>query len=241
MKVILLGEIKGKGGEGDIVDVAQGYAENYLFPKKLAVAATKGELKQLEQRRNNIAKREEKRLADATRSRRTSTASRLLLTSRSATRASSSVRLPPPWLPTPSRTSSASRLTASALSSASYQGCRRPHRGHLALPRDSRRGRRARWRDRRGARRGVRDCETEAEAEAEVLRRLPRKLLSSRRYSNNAHHARYRGISVARFALCREAVSRAHRRRASRRLRLHRFERPRSCRSRGARMDGAAP
>lgn len=65
MKVILLGEIKGKGGEGDIVDVAQGYAENYLFPKKLAVAATKGELKQLEQRRNNIAKREEKRLADA--------------------------------------------------------------------------------------------------------------------------------------------------------------------------------
>ena len=49
MKVILLGEIKGKGGEGDIVDVAQGYAENYLFPKKLAVAATKGELKQLEQ------------------------------------------------------------------------------------------------------------------------------------------------------------------------------------------------
>lgn len=65
MKVILLGEIKGKGGEGDVVDVAQGYAENYLFPKKLAVAATKGELKQLEQRRNNIAKREEKRLADA--------------------------------------------------------------------------------------------------------------------------------------------------------------------------------
>lgn len=65
MKVILLGEIKGKGCEGDIVDVAQGYAENYLFPKKLAVAATKGELKQLEQRRNNIAKREEKRLADA--------------------------------------------------------------------------------------------------------------------------------------------------------------------------------
>ncbi|MDY2778076.1 MAG: 50S ribosomal protein L9 [Collinsella sp.] len=65
MKVVLLGEIKGKGGEGDIVDVAQGYAENYLFPKKLAVAATKGNLKQLEERRNNIAKREAVRLADA--------------------------------------------------------------------------------------------------------------------------------------------------------------------------------
>lgn len=66
MKVVLLGEIKGKGGEGDIVDVAQGYAENYLFPKKLAVAATKGNLKQLEERRNNIEKREAVRLADAT-------------------------------------------------------------------------------------------------------------------------------------------------------------------------------
>ena len=65
MKVILLGEIKGKGGEGDVVDVAQGYAENYLFPKKLAVAATKGNLKQLEERRNNIAKREAVRMADA--------------------------------------------------------------------------------------------------------------------------------------------------------------------------------
>ena len=66
MKVVLLGDNKGKGGEGDIVDVAQGYAENYLFPKKLAVAATKGNLKQLEERRNNIEKREAVRLADAT-------------------------------------------------------------------------------------------------------------------------------------------------------------------------------
>ena len=65
MKVVLLGEIKGKGGEGDVVDVAQGYAENYLFPKKLAVAATKGNLKQLEERRNNIAKREAVRLENA--------------------------------------------------------------------------------------------------------------------------------------------------------------------------------
>lgn len=65
MKVILLGEIKGKGGEGDIIDVAQGYAENYLIPQKLAVAATKGNLKQLEERRKNIEKREVVRLADA--------------------------------------------------------------------------------------------------------------------------------------------------------------------------------
>ena len=65
MKVILLGEIKGKGGEGDIVEVAQGYAENFLFPNRLALAATPGNIKQLEERRHNIEKREAKRIADA--------------------------------------------------------------------------------------------------------------------------------------------------------------------------------
>ena len=65
MKVILLGELRGKGGEGDVVDVAQGFAENYLYPNRMALPATKGNLKQLEERRHNIAKREEKRLADA--------------------------------------------------------------------------------------------------------------------------------------------------------------------------------
>lgn len=65
MKVILLGELRGKGGEGDVIDVAQGYAENYLFPNKIAQPATPGNIKQLEERRHNIAKREEKRIADA--------------------------------------------------------------------------------------------------------------------------------------------------------------------------------
>ena len=65
MKVILLTELKGKGGEGDIVTVADGYANNYLIPQKIAIPATKGNLKQLEQRKHNIATREETRLADA--------------------------------------------------------------------------------------------------------------------------------------------------------------------------------
>lgn len=65
MKVILLSELKGKGGEGDIVEVADGYANNYLFPQKTAVAATKGNLKQLEQRKHNIAKREAARIEEA--------------------------------------------------------------------------------------------------------------------------------------------------------------------------------
>ena len=65
MKVILLKELKGRGGEGDVVDVAQGYAVNYLLPQGIAVEATKGELKQLEQRRHNIEKRELARTTDA--------------------------------------------------------------------------------------------------------------------------------------------------------------------------------
>lgn len=65
MKVILLTELRGKGGEGDVVDVAPGFFNNYLGPQKMAILATKGNLKQLEQRKGNIAKREEKRVADA--------------------------------------------------------------------------------------------------------------------------------------------------------------------------------
>ena len=65
MKVILLTEVQGKGGEGDVVEVARGFFNNYLGPQKKAVLATAGNLMQLEQRRGNIAKREEKRIADA--------------------------------------------------------------------------------------------------------------------------------------------------------------------------------
>ena len=65
MKVILLKELKGKGGEGDVIDVAAGFANNYLLRQGYAVLATKGNLKQLEQRKANIAKREATRLADA--------------------------------------------------------------------------------------------------------------------------------------------------------------------------------
>ena len=65
MKVILLKELQGKGGEGDVVEVARGFANNFLLRQGYAVQATKGNLKQLEQRRKNIAKREEVRIANA--------------------------------------------------------------------------------------------------------------------------------------------------------------------------------
>jgi len=65
MKVILLQELKGRGGEGDVIEVARGFAVNYLLPRKVAIEATPGNVKQLEQRLHNIKKREDQRLNDA--------------------------------------------------------------------------------------------------------------------------------------------------------------------------------
>ena len=61
MKVILTAEVKGKGHEGDVVEVARGYAVNYLLPRKMAVEATSGNLKQLSARMKNIQERNEAR------------------------------------------------------------------------------------------------------------------------------------------------------------------------------------
>ena len=48
MKVILLDDVTKVGRRGDVRDVSDGYARNYLFPKKLALNATAGNLKNLE-------------------------------------------------------------------------------------------------------------------------------------------------------------------------------------------------
>ena len=42
MKVILTHEVSGLGAAGDVLDVKDGYARNYLFPRKLATAWTAG-------------------------------------------------------------------------------------------------------------------------------------------------------------------------------------------------------
>jgi large subunit ribosomal protein L9 len=65
MKVILLTDVKGRGKEGDVIEVARGFAANYLLPRKMAVEATTGNLKQLEARMHNIHKREEAKRAEA--------------------------------------------------------------------------------------------------------------------------------------------------------------------------------
>lgn len=60
MKVLLLQEVKGVGEAGQVKEVAEGYARNYLIPKKLAVAATPAALKEHEQRQAAEKKRQAK-------------------------------------------------------------------------------------------------------------------------------------------------------------------------------------
>jgi large subunit ribosomal protein L9 len=55
MKVILIDEIRGLGTRGDIVTVKDGYARNFLIPKKLAREATAGNLKSIEQEKKKWA------------------------------------------------------------------------------------------------------------------------------------------------------------------------------------------
>lgn len=65
MKVILLKDVNKLGRQGDLVDVADGYARNYLMPNNLAKEATKGNVKQLKHERKAIEKKEQQELENA--------------------------------------------------------------------------------------------------------------------------------------------------------------------------------
>ena len=65
MKVILLDDVQDVGHEGDIVEVADGYARNYLLPQGLATAVTAGARKELEQRSRAINERQQTKTAEA--------------------------------------------------------------------------------------------------------------------------------------------------------------------------------
>jgi len=47
VKVVLLEDVKNLGKKGDLLQVAEGHARNYLLPRKLAVEATEGKIKEL--------------------------------------------------------------------------------------------------------------------------------------------------------------------------------------------------
>jgi large subunit ribosomal protein L9 len=65
MKVILLEDVKALGRRGDVVDVAEGYAQNFLLPKGLAAEASKGALASLDQQKKAQARREAEERAAA--------------------------------------------------------------------------------------------------------------------------------------------------------------------------------
>jgi large subunit ribosomal protein L9 len=65
MEVILREDIEKLGGRGQVVKVADGYARNYLLPKRLAVAASEANKKIVEQERQAHLRREAKVKADA--------------------------------------------------------------------------------------------------------------------------------------------------------------------------------
>ncbi len=57
MQIILQEDVEKLGTRGEVVDVAPGYARNFLLPKKLALEASPGNLKRLEKIRVTLAKR----------------------------------------------------------------------------------------------------------------------------------------------------------------------------------------
>lgn len=51
MKVILLADVKSKGKKGELVNVSDGYARNFLFPKNLAIQADNAAMAEMESRK----------------------------------------------------------------------------------------------------------------------------------------------------------------------------------------------
>ena len=65
MKVILLEDVKNVGKKGQLVNASDGYAKNFLFPKKLAVEATKSNMNDLELKKKAEEKRKQQELEEA--------------------------------------------------------------------------------------------------------------------------------------------------------------------------------
>jgi large subunit ribosomal protein L9 len=67
MEVILKEDVHNVGHRGDLVKVAAGYARNFLLPRKLAVAATDGNRKMIEQQKSAAIRKEAVERGDAER------------------------------------------------------------------------------------------------------------------------------------------------------------------------------
>jgi large subunit ribosomal protein L9 len=65
VKIILLQDVKGQGRQGEVKEVSEGYARNFLLPKGLAVEATDAALQQLKRQKDSIQKKQAHELAEA--------------------------------------------------------------------------------------------------------------------------------------------------------------------------------
>lgn len=65
MKVILKADVKALGKKGQVYEVSDGYARNFLFPKNLAVEATSGNLSDLASKKASEEKKKEKEKQEA--------------------------------------------------------------------------------------------------------------------------------------------------------------------------------
>lgn len=65
MKVVLLQDVKDLGKKEDIVNASDGYARNFLFPRKLAVEATSGKLNEISDKKQAEKNRKDKELQAA--------------------------------------------------------------------------------------------------------------------------------------------------------------------------------
>lgn len=65
MKVIFLKDVKGKGKKGEVKNVSDGYAHNFLLKQELAVEATPGNLKKLDAQKNKMNQQAEEELKQA--------------------------------------------------------------------------------------------------------------------------------------------------------------------------------
>jgi len=65
MRVVLKQEVRGLGRAGDVKEVADGYAQNFLLPKGLAIEASAGELKRVAQERASVKAKQDRAHGDA--------------------------------------------------------------------------------------------------------------------------------------------------------------------------------
>lgn len=65
MKVIFLKDVKGRGKKGEVKEVATGYAQNFLLKQGLAIEATPGNLKSLENQKKKEQQNADQQLTDA--------------------------------------------------------------------------------------------------------------------------------------------------------------------------------